>query len=187
MSKNSQKTQESDESQIWRREFQQLFDSAVQRYQSGVRGASRLFSAKDVEFLASIGARPSEIYDFVEDYSDVGEPSFNTIFAITAVRCDYFVNEQQRGLSGYTQSPETFPEGIQTLGGFRWLPRIIAEARAKLKGELPSDLMFGCGADRPFLRQIGIPPEDFLKTVWEVGPDDEAILTRRAKNHQPEG
>ena len=162
----------------WKAEFQKLFDSAAARYQSDLRGASHIFEPKDVRFLESIGASPSEIYDFVEDYSEVGEPSFETILAITEVRYDYFIKEQQGRSAGRVQSPETFPAGHMALGGIRWLPRIIAKARAKLKGELPSDLMFSCGADRPFLKKVGIPPEDFLKTVWEAGPDDDAILAR---------
>ena len=167
-----------DELRDWKAEFQKLFNSAVTQYQSGLRGASQIFEAKDVEFLASIGASPSEIYDFVEDWSEVGKPSFETILAITAVRYDYFVNEQQRISPGLVQAPETFPAGTLAMGGFRWLPRIIAKARAKLKGELPPDLMFSCGADRPFLRKVGIAPEDFLKSVWEAGPNDSAILAR---------
>ena len=162
----------------WRGEFRKLFDSAVARYQSRLRGASDIFEAKDVEFLASIGANPNEIYDYVEDYSELGEPPFETILAIAGVRYDYFVKEQQRRSSGRTQSPETFPAGTLAMGSFRWLPRIIAKARAKLKGELPSDLMYSCGTDRPFLRRVGIAPEDFLKTVWEAGSDDKAILAR---------
>ena len=58
------------------------------------------------------------------------------------------------------------------------MPRIIAKARAKLKGELPPDFMYSCGTDRPFLRKVGIAPEDFLKTVWGAGPNEEAILAR---------
>lgn len=162
----------------WRAEFRKLFDSAVARYQAGLRGDSQIFEAEDVEFLASIGANPNEIYDYVEDYSELGEPPFETILAIASVRYDYFVKEQQRTPSGQTQSPVKFPAGNLSMGGFRWLPRIIAKARAKLKGELPSDLMFSCGTDRPFLRKVGIAPEDFLKTVWEAGSDDKAILAR---------
>ena len=123
-----------------------------------LRETGSLVREKDVEFLASIGASPSEIYDFVEDWSEVGKPSFETILAITAVRYDYFVNEQQRISPGLVQAPETFPAGTLAMGGFRWLPRIIAKARAKLKGELPPDLLFSCGADRHFLRKVGIAP-----------------------------
>jgi hypothetical protein len=167
-----------DELRDWTEEFQRLFNSAVTRYQSGLRGASQIFEAKDVEFLASIGTRPSEIYDFVEDWSEVGEPSLETILAITSIRYDYFVEEQQRMSSEFVQAPETFPAGTLALGDFRWLPRIIAKARAKLKGELPPEIMFSCGTDRPFLKKVGIAPEDFLKTVWEAGPDNNAILAR---------
>ena len=169
---------DSDELRTWRTEFQKLFDSAVARYQSGLRSPSHIFEGKDVEFLASIGTSPFEIYDFVEDWSEVGEPSFETILAITSVRHEYFVKEQQRKSSGLVQAPETFPAGTLDLAGFRWLPRIIAKARAKLKGELPSDIMYSCGADRPFLKKVGIAPEDFLKTVWESGSNDRAILER---------
>ena len=169
---------DSNELKDWQVQFQKLFDSAVVRYESGLRGPSHLFEAKEVEFLASIGANPSEMYDYVEDWVEVGEPSFETILAIAAVRREYFVKEQQRKSSVRTQSPETFPAGTLSMGGFRWLPRIIAKARAKLKGELPPDLMYSCGTDRPFLRKVGIAPEDFLKTVWEAGPNDNAILAR---------
>ena len=166
-----------DELRDWKAEFQQLFNSAFTRYQSGLREASQIFEGKDVEFLASIGSSPSEIYDFVEDWSEVGEPSLETILAITAVRNDYFVKGQQRISSVFVQAPDTFPAGTLALGGFRRLPRIIAKARAKLKGELPREIMYSCGTDRPFLKKVGIAPEDFLKTVWEAGPNDQAILT----------
>ena len=59
-----------------------------------------------------------------------------------------------------------------------WVPRIIAKARAKLRGELPPDLMCSRGADRPFLRRMGIHPADFLRLVWEAGEDDQYILRR---------
>ena len=63
-----------------------------------------------------------------------------------------------------------------TLGGYAWLPRIIAKARAKLRGEMPPDLMYSCGGDRRFLKSIGADPADFLQQVWEAGDDDQNIL-----------
>ena len=64
--------------------------------------------------------------------------------------------------------PKTFgmkdlPSMGASLGGFRWLPRLMAKAHAKLRGEMPPELMYGCGGDRPFLKQLGIHPADFLK------------------------
>ncbi len=162
----------------WRDDFRKLFDVATGRYQSGRHGTSEIFEMEEAAFLASIGAHPSEIYDFVEDWCETGEPSVETILAITAVRYEYFVKEQSRRSSGRPRMAESFPSGGLNLGGIRWLPRIIEKARAKLTGELPPTLMYGCGMDRPFLKKVGIAPEDFLKTVWEAGSDDHAILTR---------
>jgi len=178
MSENITNMQDSDEQIAWKEEFQELFDSAVSHYQSGLRGVSHIFDAKDVAFLTSIGTNPSEMYDYVEDWSELGEPSFETVFAITSVRYRYFIREQRGMSSGIVQAPESFPSGGMAMGGYRWLPRIIAKARAKLKGELPPEIMFSCGTDRPFLKRVGITPEDFLKTVWAAGSDDNAILAR---------
>ena len=57
-----------------------------------------------------------------------------------------------------------------------WLPRIIAKAQAKLRGEMSSDIMFGCGGDRAFLRKVGIDPAQFLRVVWNAGDDLEHIV-----------
>lgn len=162
----------------WSRDFKELFDAAIEQYLSGVRGHSNLFKEEEKKFLAFIGARPAEIYDLIEDWCEVNEPSFETILAITNVRYEYFVKEQLRNTTVYTQPPETFPSGTKAMGDFPWLPRIIAKARAKLKGELPPELMYSCGTDRPFLKRVGIAPEDFLKIVWEAGSNDQAILAR---------
>ena len=34
------------------------------------------------------------------------------------------------------------------IDGIAWLPRILVKARLKLRGEMPADLMYGCGGDR---------------------------------------
>ena len=64
----------------------------------------------------------------------------------------------------------------EELAGIAYLPRIIAKARAKLRGGLDPDLMFGCGGDRNFLRKHGdIHPADFLRRVWAASEDDLKI------------
>jgi hypothetical protein len=57
-----------------------------------------------------------------------------------------------------------------------WFPRIIEKAKAKLRGELPADLMYSCGADRRFLKKVNIDPAEFLRVVWEGGDNVDHIL-----------
>ena len=162
--------------QDWQATFQQLFDRAVTTYQGGVRDPEHLLSKEDSTFLASIGTSPQELYDFVEDWVDDGEPTPDVIRQITEIRRDYFLTVQGGKSSSNKLSSASLPSPRDTLGGYRWLPRIIEKARAKLRGELPSDIMYGCGADRPFLRKHNIEPPEFLKVVWEAGEDQEKIL-----------
>ena len=54
--------------------------------------------------------------------------------------------------------------------------RIIVKARLKLLGEMPPDLMYGCGGDRPFLRRMKMTLPQFLKLVWDSGTDDRRII-----------
>ena len=60
--------------------------------------------------------------------------------------------------------------------GIAWLPRIIAKARIKLRGEMDPDLMYGCAGDRPFLREQHMTLPQFLQIVWDKGSDDRAII-----------
>ena len=69
-----------------------------------------------------------------------------------------------------------FPPREASLAGLEWFPRIIEKARAKLRGELPVDLMYSCGADRRFLKKVNIDPDEFLQRVWEAGDDVDHIL-----------
>ena len=54
--------------------------------------------------------------------------------------------------------------------------RIIEKARAKLRGEMPDELMFCCGGDRAFLRKIDLHPADFLREVWAAGDDTQRVV-----------
>ena len=83
----------------------------------------------------------------------------------------------QRGEpSTHVVTPADLPAKTAELGGFAWLPRIIAKARAKLRGEMDPDIMYGCGGDRAFLSKIDIHPADFLRVVWAAGDDDQKVL-----------
>lgn len=161
----------------WTETFRQVFGNAVERYQAGERDPEQMVLPAEANFLASIGSTPHELFGYVEDWCEVGEPPFETVLAIAAICYEYFVSVQHGARSPRLLSADSFTSGADCLGGFRWLPRIIAKARAKLHGELPPELMYGCGADRPFLKKVGIEPAEFLRLVWEAGDDDQRILS----------
>lgn len=53
---------------------------------------------------------------------------------------------------------------------------LIVKARAKLRGEMNPDLMYGCGGDSLFLREPKMTPPQFLQLVWDSGDDERAIV-----------
>ena len=162
--------------QNWLSQLRDLYDRAVHRFEQGHRGPETVIGREARAFLDSIGTSAQELYDFVEDGVEDGEPGFDAVAAMTDVRRTYFLTVQEGKPSDTVIPSATLPSGYAELGGYRWLPRIIAKARAKLRGELAPDIMFGCGADRPFLRSVNMEPAEFLKTVWNAGTDDRLIL-----------
>ncbi|MFT6794842.1 MAG: hypothetical protein ACJAR1_002858, partial [Rubritalea sp.] len=115
---------------------------------------------------------------FVEDLGDEGVPSESTALLLASVRRDYFLVAQEGLPSDKEITRDSLPSFGETLADITYLPRIIAKARAKLKGELDPDVMYGCGGDRKFLKDHGnIPPADFLRNVWAAGTDDLKIAS----------
>jgi len=160
----------------WTKNFRELFEDGMDAYRAGNRAAEGMFNEAHRELLNEIGATPQEIFDFVEDSFHGGDPSFETTLLVTAVRRDYFLVIQDGKRSKHVIDMDSLPDREAQLGGIEWLPRIIAKARAKFHGEMPPELMYGCGGDRAFLREHGIHPADFLREVWAAGEDDKRIL-----------
>jgi hypothetical protein len=160
----------------WAARFHALWDKAVAAYRAGHRQPAGFFSPGETGFLKSIGCSPQEIYDFVEDFSRGGEPDFDTVLLVTAVRRDYFLTVQKGVPSGRVVDMDALPPKDAELAGLAWLPRIIEKARAKLRGEMPPELMYGCGGDRPFLESVDVHPADFLRVVWAAGDDRQRIV-----------
>ncbi len=165
-----------DESADWVNEFEALFEKKVAVYKSGLQEIEGMFSQEEKDFLRSIGATPQEIFDFVEDWADDGVPDPETVLAITTIRRDYFLHVQQGEFPETLRSEEDFPSRSASLANLDWFPRIIEKARAKLRGEMPSDLMYSCGGDRRFLNKVKISPVEFLETVREAGDNDDHII-----------
>ncbi len=160
----------------WATTFRQVYDRTVIRYRSGARDPNTSFPEADAKFLASIGCTPHELHDFVEDWCDGGVPTFETVLRITAIQRDYFLNELKGQPASTKAASSSFPGMDAELGGHRWLPRIIAKARAKLRGELPPELMYSCGGDRQFLKTTGLKAPEFLEAVRDAEDDDQKIL-----------
>ena len=161
----------------WNDEFLALFKRCATVYQAGNHDYEAYYSPRDLAFLAQIGCRTREFFDFIEDFCEDGAPSPGTALLVAAVRRDYFLNVQGgKWLDGPLLTRDNVPSFGEALHGMHYLPRILAKARAKLRGTLDPDLMFGCGGDRNFLRKHGhLHPADFLRQVWAAGDDDEAV------------
>jgi hypothetical protein len=169
----------------WPDQFRKVYDAASQRYAKGERDPHKLFSKTDLEFLASIGCTAQELFDFIDDLARYGEPSYETTLLTTAVRRDYFLLVQNGVPTGKRISMNSLPSKTAEVDGIAWLPRLIEKARIKLRGEMPPDLMYGCGGDRPFLRSMNVELAEFLRLVWLCGDDNAKIVqyvkTRRDK------
>jgi hypothetical protein len=160
----------------WQDQFSQLFHPAVEKYRAGHTKASGLLDAAGVEFLGTIGYTEQEFFDFVEDFARGGDPTLETALQIAAVRRDYFLNEQGGKATSARISMADLPSKDAKLEDIGWLPRIIVKAEAKLHGEMPPDLMYGCGGDRKFFRTNNVDPAAFLTTVWKAKGDQSQII-----------
>jgi len=160
----------------WPTQFRRVYSAAFERYHKGERNPEKLFTKVEIEFLTSIGCSVQELFDFIDDEARYGEPKFETILLTTAVRRDYFRLEQNGVLSSKQVSMDSLPAKRDVVDGIPWLPRLIEKARAKLRGEMPPELMYGCGGDRPFLRNMNIELSEFLRVVWLAGNDDRRIV-----------
>ena len=161
----------------WNDRFMELFGRCAEAYRKEDFDYNKDYTEEELGFLASIGYKPREFFDFIEDFVDCGEPSMSTALLVAAVRRDFFIVEQKGKRSGAVVGRDDIPSKQSELDGITYLPRILAKARAKLAGELDPDLMYGCGGDRNFLaKNGGIPMADFLRHVWASGGDDGKIV-----------
>lgn len=162
----------------WNDTFITLFDRCVAVFHAGNTDFETYYSPADLDFLESIGCQKREFFDFVEDFCGEGTPSCSTALLIAAVRRDYLITVQKGQKTDRVLGRDDIPTFGEELEGLSYLPRILAKARAKLRGELDPDLMFGCGGDRNFLTKSGnIHPADFLRRVWACGDDDQKLAT----------
>jgi hypothetical protein len=101
----------------------------------------------------------------------IGDFDYDTVLAVTEIRYRYFVE-----VMGGKAAGKVVPPKSAAVDGISWLPRLIAKARIKLRGEMDPDLMYGCAGDRPFLRKHHMTLPVFLQLVWNKGEDDRGIV-----------
>lgn len=168
----------------WTSRLFDIWTKAQERYHEGKRPGNGLLDPADIAFLGAIGQTEQEMFDYAEDYLDGGMPDFGSVVTVADIRRDYFLNIQHGARSGDRINPTDLPPKSAEARGLQWLPRIHAKAVAKIRGELDSDTMYGCGGDRHFLSTHNIHPSEFLRAVRDNLDDKEALydwVEQRAK------
>lgn len=168
----------------WAGRFQEIYDLAVERYKDGHQTPKSMLKPDEIQWLATIGCSPRELFDFVEDYCRGGEPDPGTALLLAAQRRAYFL-DVQHGKQEKELPNHTLPPKNQAVEGIQWLPRLIEKAKRKLRGQMDPDLMYGCGGDRSFFKQFNLHPSDFLKVVEDSKGDDTMVIqfiVSRVKN-----
>jgi len=159
-------------------ELAELHCEACANYRSGERVASKIVSEAGVQAFADLGIREQVIFDFAEDFIRYGEPSNEDFQSVVAIRQAYFAESLGGRWPGAVVSESALPLRTDAWEGIPWLPRITRKASCFLDGSLPSDVMFGCGGDRRFLKEHGLDLAEFLTAVNDAKGDDGAILRR---------
>lgn len=158
-------------------QFRTVYDHAVALYARGQRGPETFFDGQQCSFLAANGISVQHVYDYAEDHNGYGgEPGYDRALTIESVRRDYFLNIQHGRASTTVLDASALPSKSEAVRGIEWLPRLLPKAKAKLRGELPPQLMYSCGGDRNFFKTHDIFPAEFLHLVWRHENDDDAIV-----------
>lgn len=154
-----------------------IWNNACQSYEAGEREPSKMVSHEDILELQSIGLNAIDLFDAVDDnHRYGGDPDFETFLLVSSVRRDYFFQVQKKVPSDKLITVESLPAKTDAVQGVSWLPRIYDKAIAKIKGELPPEIMFGCAGDRGFLQAFDIAPADMLRAAWSFEGDAGAFF-----------
>lgn len=160
----------------WKLEFRKVWERGITAWRNGRDSAQTMFAPADVAFLAELGCTAQEMFDFVDDSLSYDDLDFETVLAVVAIRREYFLEVMLGQPTGRVVAASELPAKAAEVDGIAWLPRLIAKARIKLRGELHPDLMYGCAGDRPFLRKHGMTLPQFLELVRDQGDDERAIV-----------
>jgi hypothetical protein len=157
-------------------DLHRIWQNAVDLYTRGDSTPDTIVQEQDLSLLSRWGLNRMDVFDFAEDWCLHHEPDFSTFLLVHYARWRFFVEKQKSIPSSNLLDPKTLPSKDQKARGIAWLPRILPKARAKLRGELPPEVMYGCGGDREFFTCNHIHPAEFLSMVCFHGDDDDAVI-----------
>ena len=157
-------------------ELHRIWRNAVDLYTKGDSTPDTIVRDQDLSLLSGWGLNRMDVFDFAEDWCLHREPDFSTFLLVHYQRWRFFVEKQQSIPSSNLLDAKTLPAKDQRARGIVWLPRILPKARGKLRGELPPEVMYGCGGDREFFTCNHIHPAEFLSIVCFYGDDDDAVI-----------
>ncbi len=172
------------------RKLYDLWNKSVVAYEREAKVGANLFDQSELDFLEANGMTIQNLYDYAEDFVNCGEPDFAMVLLIQEVCRDYLLEECAGIVSRKKLSADAFPERTLEKEGIVGLDRIFEKARAKLHGEISSELMYSCPSDRAFLRENHIHPAEFLRLVWfyekNRDPKDDLVkwILHRRKQHR---
>ena len=168
-------------------QLKKIWDEAIRRYRTGHQKPEGFMNAETLDFLAKIGLNTMDVFDYVEDSITHQEPDFETFLLVHAVRRDYFLQKQGGVPSKQRIDSTKLPAKQNKVREIEWLPRLLPKALAKLRGELPSETMYGCGGDRRFFKTHNIHPAEFLTVTWAHENEPDMIVdwveSRRANTN----
>jgi len=157
-------------------ELSRIWEKAVSLYKTGKTDAATFPISEELTTLASWGITKMDLFDYAEDWCLHREPDLLTFILVHYERWSYFVEEQKAQPSSELLDASTLPAKNACAEGIVWLPRILPKARAKLRGELPPEVMYGCGGDRQFFECNHLHPAEFLRVVRRLGDDDNSVF-----------
>lgn len=156
-------------------EISRIWQKAVNLYKNGHKEPQNFPIEDELSLLADYGMTKMDVFDYVEDWCLHQEPDLITFILVHYERWNFFWEEQKGVLSTNRLNPKDLPGKNEELGGIVWLPRILPKAKAKLCGELPSEVMYGCGGDRQFFQINNVHPAEFLRVIRRMKDNTQGI------------
>jgi len=150
----------------WPLKLRVLYDKSLDYSGRGGREAESFLTSEERSELGAIGIAPIHLFDFADDFLKYGDPQWETFLLVASARRDYFLYELGGKPAASQLREEDLPPKKEALEGYVWLPRIVRKAQSFLEGTLPTEIMYGCGGDRNFLREHDLHMGEFLRMVW---------------------